>query len=156
MYASYWGSSNSLAVGPSGTIVAGGFGEYLARSTGADFTQELSPSQALWWNGVAAGPAENFWVVGDGAGIAHSSDDGVTWADQTVTGGEDLYAVSFYDTNVGVAVGVHGYALLTKNGGQSWTPVSTGLDAMLADVIFVGANQALAVGEGGLVATLSF
>jgi photosystem II stability/assembly factor-like uncharacterized protein/predicted esterase len=150
----YWGSTNSMAVGPTGTIVAGGFGQYVGRSTGGSFTFEQSSSPALWWNGAAAATGQNFWLVGDTGSIGHSSDDGVTWGDQSVSGAEDLYAVAFADASTGVAVGVHGYALVTHDGGQTWVATPTGLDGMLADVLIVDAQHALAVGEGGVVATL--
>ncbi len=151
------GSSNALAVGPSGTVVAAGFGQYLARSSGAAFQGVLSPSPtAAWWNGAAAAAGGRFWVAGDHGALGRSLDDGVTWADVSPALREDLYAVSFFDAQTGVAVGAHGMALVTHDGGDTWVSRPTGLDGMLADVLAVDAHTAIAVGEGGLVATLTF
>lgn len=151
----YPGTSAAVAFSDTGTGVAGGWSGYQSRSQGGAFTMFTLASAPSWWNGVAAAPGGKFWMVGDGGTIAHSSDNGVTWTEQSVLGGEDLYAVAFGDANVGVAVGVHGYALVTKNGGKTWTPTPTGLDAMLADVVFVTPTQALVVGGAGTMLDLN-
>jgi hypothetical protein len=157
--AASWGGQAQIAsvrVGPSGTALAAGYYDYLARSVaGAAFAEVSKDDGADWLNGLAAASGGSWWAVGEAGVILHSADDGATFQSQRVTGGEDLYAVSFFDESVGVAVGLHGYAVTTRDGGATWTPAPTGLDAFLSDVVLLDAHTALAVGEGGAL-TLSF
>jgi photosystem II stability/assembly factor-like uncharacterized protein/predicted esterase len=140
----------AVAIGPSGSAVAGG-GATAGRWAGGNFQALTLPIAPPFWNGVAATAGGSYWMVGSAGAIVHSADDGVTWSDQSVTGGEDLYAVAFVDANTGLAVGVHGYVLTTHNAGQTWSALATGLDAFLGDVAFADASHAVVVGEKGLV-----
>jgi len=64
---------------------------------------------------------------------------------------EVLYAVAFGDAQTGVAVGSHGAALLTTDGGTTWTRAATGLDGYLGAAVFTAPHTVLVGGEGGLV-----
>ncbi|MGZ3443288.1 MAG: BNR domain-containing protein, partial [Polyangia bacterium] len=68
---------------------------------------------------------------------------------------EDLYAVAFADDHKGLVVGAHGAALLTRDGGASWTDVSTGLDGYLGAATWLDADTALVVGEAGTALTFA-
>jgi photosystem II stability/assembly factor-like uncharacterized protein len=116
-------------------------------------------------NDVAAAPNGRWWIAGEAGAIARSIDDGFTWTRQETPLAEDLYAIDFYDESVGLAVGLHGAALYTEDGGTtwidvslytedggtSWIDVSIGLDRFLGDVRWVDASTAIAVGEAGTV-----
>ena len=139
-----------LAFGPSGTAVAVGYLSYVGRrASGGSFTVASTQGSAQWYNGVAAGPAGSWWVVGEAGEILGSSDDGLSFTLQPTPKSEDLYAVAFADGATGLAVGAHGTALATHDGGQSWQDVSTGLDGYLGAAIFLDASHALALGEHG-------
>ncbi len=144
------------AYGDDGSVVAVGYPDYIGRSEdGQVFTARTSPRYDSWYNGVAAAPGGRYWVVGDSGAILSSADGGLTWADQSVEPSADLYAVAFFDVQIGLAVGSHGAAWLTEDGGQTWQDVATGLDGFLGDVVWVDAQTAVAVGQGGGVLTFS-
>ncbi|HJZ87980.1 MAG TPA: PHB depolymerase family esterase [Polyangia bacterium] len=138
----------AVAPGPSGTWIAVGYWNYIGRSIdGVSFELRNAPQAHEWWNGVASAPGGHWWVVGDQGGILASSDDGQTWTLEQSPRTEDLYAVDFADADHGMAVGIHGTALYTSNGGVSWREVSIGQDLFLGDVRSLGDGTFLAVGQ---------
>jgi predicted esterase len=137
-------------LGASGTLLAAGYPNFLGRGTVGSTVAALSlPVQVGWLNDIAGPGGGQVWVVGEGGTVLHSGDDGQTWSKQTSSTTEDLYAVSFYDQKIGLAVGVHGAAVLTVDGGATWTSVPTGLDAYLGDVLWTDNTTAVVVGEAG-------
>ena len=138
-----------------GTWIASGYYDYIGRSTdGVTFASITLPVDVQWLMGIAPGPSGQWWVVGEAGTVIASSDDGMTWAAQTVPTTEDLYAVAFYDASRGVAVGAHGAAIVTTDGGQTWQDRATGIDAYLGDATWLDANTVLVVGGLGTAATL--
>jgi poly(3-hydroxybutyrate) depolymerase/photosystem II stability/assembly factor-like uncharacterized protein len=149
---SYAAQVAAVHVSDGGTWLASGYYSYLARSSdGSTFTESNAPVSREWWNGIASAAGGRWWVVGEAGGILASTDDAQTFLAQTAPRGDDLYAVAFYDAQHGMAVGAHGAALLTTNGGTTWQDVSTGLDGFLGDVAWLDAQTALVVGQGGTV-----
>jgi photosystem II stability/assembly factor-like uncharacterized protein/predicted esterase len=150
---SFPGQLNTTAVGPSGTWIAGGYYGYLGRSTdGGETFTEVDPSPPLqWFNGLASASGGYWWAVGEAGSIFVSSDDGQTWTQQINPSVEDLYAVSFRNPMQGMAVGAHGAAVYTANGGSTWSDVSTGLDGYLGDVLWQDDSTILSVGANGEV-----
>jgi photosystem II stability/assembly factor-like uncharacterized protein/predicted esterase len=148
------GQLNTMAVGPTGTWIAGGYYDYLGRSTdgGVTFTEVDPQLDYQWFNGLAAQPGGLWWVVGEAGSIFASTDDGQTWTQQTSPNSNDFYAVAFANPQQGLAVGVHGAAVYTADGGATWTDVSTGLDIYLGDVAWdADGTTATVVGENGAV-----
>jgi poly(3-hydroxybutyrate) depolymerase len=130
---------------------------YVGSSTdGVNFTSVSFPGDVntTWLYGVAAAPGGLWWTCGETGNVYSSSDNGQTWTRHQVPTVEDLYAVAFWDANRGMAVGIHGAAILTVDGGAHWTDLSTGLDAMLSDVTWLDANTVLTVGGSGTALTL--
>ena len=141
----------AVAVSSSSTAVAAGY-FYLGRSDDAEtFTDVGIPAGLEWLNAVASGPGGRWWIAGEMGTIAKSTDDGFNFSIQPTPTTEDLYAIDFYDENVGLAVGLHGAALYTDDGGTTWQDVSIGLDRFLGDVRWIDASTAVAVGENGTV-----
>jgi photosystem II stability/assembly factor-like uncharacterized protein/predicted esterase len=141
----------AIEVSSSSTAVAAGY-FYLGRSDGAEqFTDVGIPGAVDWMNDVASAPGGRWWVAGEAGTIARSTDDGFSWEVQTTPIVEDLYAIDFFDENVGIAAGVHGAALYTEDGGETWIDASIGFDRFIGDVRWVDASTAIAVGERGLV-----
>lgn len=141
-----------VEIGTASTAIAAGY-YYLGRSSdGLSFTALSSPRENGWLNDLAYAPPSDWWAVGDDGAIFHSGDDGRTWVDQSPLGEHrNFYAIDFQDRVVGLAVGMGGAAYETTDGGQTWRDASIGLDRMLGDARFLGADRALVVGEGGLV-----
>jgi predicted esterase/photosystem II stability/assembly factor-like uncharacterized protein len=136
----------------SGTWMASGYYDYLARSTdGITFTPLEGALTVQWWNDLVPDDAGGWWVVGEKGAVQHSSDDGLTFAAVTVPTSEDLYAASFRDADRGILVGSHGAAYVTSDGGATWTDVSTGLDGYLGAATWIDANTVLVAGEHGTV-----
>ena len=81
-----------------------------------------------------------------------TSDGGSSWqaiAGTTTTSG--FVALRFADAMHGVAVGPAGIAMLTDDGGATWSPRPTGVTGSLRRVTFVDATTAVAVGDGGAI-----
>ncbi|MFH1699684.1 MAG: YCF48-related protein [Candidatus Zixiibacteriota bacterium] len=65
--------------------------------------------------------------------------------------GNDLYAISFTDTNNGTAVGENGTILRTNNGGASWKIQTSGTSKDLLGVSLTDANKCTTVGRNGTI-----
>jgi photosystem II stability/assembly factor-like uncharacterized protein len=147
----YRAQTAALAISATGTIVAVGYYDFVGRGAVSEWSirQRPLPIQAKWYNDVATASNGRWWVVGERGTVLHSSDDGVSWTAQGTPKVEDLYAVDFWDEALGMAVGAHGTALLTVDGGRHWQDVSTGLDHYLGDLLWVDDASLLVVGGGG-------
>ncbi len=147
-----------VSAAPWGTWTAGGYWQYLGRSEdGVTFAPALLPGSAMadWYYDLAPVRPDRWVAVGDFGTILVSDDDGASYSCVICDGaGENLYAVGFAGDN-GLAVGGHGAALLTRDGGATWEDVATGLDAYLGDVVWLSASEALVVGEAGTVLRIS-
>jgi photosystem II stability/assembly factor-like uncharacterized protein len=146
---------SAVALAPSGTLIATGYGGLVARGTvGTKVAAlKLPGSHTGWLSDLCHVAPDRWWVVGEGGSVLASFDDGKTWKEQSSRTTADLYAVHFWDAKLGMAVGAHGAAVLTQDGGTSWTAVDTGLDGYLGDVRWTSATQAVAVGAAGAVLT---
>ena len=51
------------------------------------------------------------------------------------------------DALQGAAVGTHGEAIVTTDGGETWTRRSSGLDRMLSDLVWLDTGRALVLHE---------
>ena len=133
-----------------GTALAVGYYDYVGRrGASGGFTAIALPDAASsWLNASATGGSGRWWVVGDHGSIYASTDDGRHWARQPAPIQHDLYAVAFRDATTGVAAGAHGSAILTIDGGATWTDISTGLDVFFGDVRWVDGGV-LVTGERG-------
>jgi photosystem II stability/assembly factor-like uncharacterized protein len=106
------------------------------------------------------------WAVGDVGTILHTTTGGEDpdgdgplrgWNAQNDIWGPapDLYDVSFAADGLhGMAVGAGGIALMTSDGGETWTSQSTGCVNWLEGVACTGAGHAWAVGRQGSVLKL--
>jgi poly(3-hydroxybutyrate) depolymerase len=146
---------SSVRRSESGTWLTLGYYDYVGRSAdGVTFTAAQPPAEIQWLNDAASAPGGKWWIVGEKGTIFASTDDGVNFSTQTSPTKEDLYAVAFASNGAtGIAVGAHGAAILTRDGGATWTSIATGLDGFLGDVVFLDATTALVVGEAGIVLT---
>jgi photosystem II stability/assembly factor-like uncharacterized protein len=82
-----------------------------------------------------------------------SIDDGLTWHPKAPLG-DSLYAIEFASPLVGAAVGAHGSAIVTHDGGTTWQAKPAGVDRMLGDLAWLDASHAVVIGEHGLVLDL--
>jgi photosystem II stability/assembly factor-like uncharacterized protein len=93
------------------------------------------------------------WTVGMGSStnLYHSIDGGASWRDldNPATLPSDLHAIDFATRLSGLAVGPGGRVLRTKDGGVSWTEITSGAMVDLNDVAFVNERVAVAVGNTG-------
>jgi photosystem II stability/assembly factor-like uncharacterized protein len=63
----------------------------------------------------------------------------------------DLYCITFWDAQSGLAVGDGGTILRTTDGGRRWTPQASGTTNALWSVTFLDAQTGWAVGTGGTI-----
>ncbi len=137
----------AVHVNTASTAVAAGY-FYFARAEGdGDFVPLANPG-VDWLNDVAS-VGTSWWAVGEGGVVLHSNDDARTFVLQPTPIVEDLYAVHFFDDAVGMAVGQFGAAILTTNGGASWTDVRPGRVGFFGGVRWLNGRTAIVVGERG-------
>ena len=100
--------------------------------------------------------AQHGWAVSPygsagASAIWRSSDGGLSW--QLPDGGQlpsGFFSVRFADATHGVAVGPPGVALVTSDGGLTWTARPTGANGLWR-VTFADADTAVAVGDQGTI-----
>ncbi len=86
-------------------------------------------------------------AVGSDGSVVRTTDNGVTWSDQSSGTTEDLYSVSLKD-GVAFAVGRNLAAIRSTNGGQSWSPVTLPIDVVtLWGVAQFSATSVMIVGD---------
>ncbi|MEO6362598.1 MAG: YCF48-related protein [Caldimonas sp.] len=89
----------------------------------------------------------------NGATVFVSDDGGLSWRGISGTASSlGFEALRFADLLHGAAVGPAGIALVTSDGGATWSPRPTGITFPLRRVTFVDASTVVAVGYGGAVA----
>lgn len=102
------------------------------------------------------GVGSKVFVAGEGGTILRSLDAGSSFHALETPTREDLYALAFApDGRRGVAVGIHGTALLTEDGGETWADASVGEDIMLAGAAFDAEGAPVVIGEKGAVLRLA-
>jgi predicted CXXCH cytochrome family protein len=108
--------------------------------------------------GVSFVDANNGWVAGAAGTIRRTTDGGATWTAQsapTIPAGRNLRAISFFDSNVGVAVGDQGTTtstiVFTSDGGATWRTASATSTVGLTSVQMVSATTGWAVGGSGVI-----
>lgn len=94
--------------------------------------------------------SQNIWVVTDAGYIYKSTDGCVSWTTQDAgaTTANDLYAVIFYDDNLGYAVGESNTILRTENGGVTWSTLTgpTAQAGVIARCVACPTRQGIQVG----------
>jgi len=145
----------TVHVTAAGTAIAAGRFSTIRRWPAGGAPRVVAPPGAVgdrFLHGAASAGAE-VWIAGEHGTILHSINDGATFTPQTSNVRHDLYAIAFRDAQHGAAVGAHGVAIVTDDGGVTWRDVSIGKNVMLAGVAFDG-SHVVAVGEAGLAARL--
>jgi len=87
------------------------------------------------------------WAVGENGAIWHTTDDGVTWSEQTSHVSETLTDVVFTDALTGLIVGSGGTILSTSNGGETWAVDTSTTWHNLFGICHAGQAEAWAVGS---------
>jgi hypothetical protein len=140
--------TNGIAIVEGDAVIASGRYGTVERLVAGDVALVREPiSDGPFFHAIAVS-GSHVWIAGEAGSILHSSDGGRTFTAQPTPIEDDLYAIAFHDERLGVAVGAHGAAILTRNGGATWDDASTGADRMLAGVAFDG-SAVVAVGEAG-------
>ena len=150
----------TIHVAASGTSVAAGRFSALRRTPlgGTPKIVKAPASIGDRFLHAVASSGSDFWVAGEHGTILHSTDDGATFTAQKSNVVHDLYALTFRDALHGAAVGAHGVAITTDDGGATWKDVSVGKNVMLAGVAYSSPSSEaslIAVGENGLALRLS-
>ena len=135
--------SNGWVFGETGVIFATSDG-------GAHWTRQSPPTQHLLLGG-AYFDSSRLWLVGAGATIIHTHNSGVTW--QTATVRDNLkfrfHSTSFVSDRQGWAVGSAGRIFATIDGGRTWFPQRSNVEADLLDVKFINPSEGWAAGADG-------
>ena len=146
-------SANDVVWLDSNTAVAT-VGVSIYRSTNAGDSWTLASGQistglldlTVLPNGCIAG------VSGQGD-VWRSTDGGFNWT-QTFAGIgalPSIWAISFFDSQIGMVVGQTGFIYKTTDGGLTWTQLNRGIGVSFYDLQMFDDNAGLAVGDNGYV-----
>jgi photosystem II stability/assembly factor-like uncharacterized protein len=118
----------------------------------------------IFLGGLSFTDEDNGWVVGTKGIILHTSDGGKNWEiqdsglldpvknfDRFMCEDVALNRVHFVDPYYGWVCGEWGIIIRTKDGGNSWEILNTGIDKTLFDLDFVNRKLGIAVGIDGIV-----
>lgn len=138
-----------------GRLYAVGDAGLLLEGDGERFTVREPPVEGVL-AGVTAWEDGGAQVVAVGFGGVVAVSDGRSWTRVESGTSADLHAV-WHDAATAslVAVGNEGVALLSRDGGRHWEPVPTHQASPLTDVFGDGQGTILAVGEDGVVLSLT-
>lgn len=120
----------------------------------ADFGQTWTRAVAekdQGWNDIFFLGNEG-WLVGEFGQMMKTSDGGATWSPLTSGVPSSLMSVFFRDPQNGVAAGLSGAVLITRDGGAHWTQPPRQTREHLNHVIWDGARW-VAVGDKGVMVT---
>ncbi len=92
--------------------------------------------------------ANTGWIAGE-QGVLRTTNGGETWT-LTATS-DDCEAVSFISATEGWVCGNDGMILHTTNGGQNWSPQTSGVGEKLRDIWFTDAQNGWAAGRDGIL-----
>jgi photosystem II stability/assembly factor-like uncharacterized protein len=119
---------------------------------GRTWTQAGTGGDAAW-NDIHAAPGL-LCLVGEFGRIKVSQDNGASWQDAVAPVKTSLMSVAFRDERNGVAVGLGGLVLATRDAGRTWTQEKSASSDHLFKVIWdmqrwlaVGANGTVAIGS---------
>lgn len=90
-------------------------------------------------------------MVGDAGTILKTKDGGKNWERLETNSRADLYAVSFWNEFIGMAVGEDGTILKTTDCGQSWKKLNSGRNDTLRGISFLTQQKIIAVGDTGTI-----
>jgi photosystem II stability/assembly factor-like uncharacterized protein len=134
--------------------VAWAVGEMGAVLRSGDFGQSwerVIPEKDQAWNDISFA-GEHGVLVGEFGQVMTSDDAGKTWKAASSGVKSSLMSVYLRDDRNGVAVGLSGAILVTRNGGGQWTEIPKQTREHLNNVIWDG-SQWVAVGDKGVIVT---
>lgn len=100
--------------------------------------------------GISWATEETGYVSGNQV-ILKTIDGGLSWTEQEAPTKTRMWAVDFFDENLGLMVGEMGEIFRTTDGGTNWQLINVGTDKTLRSVKFLTQTRAYAVGDGGEV-----
>jgi photosystem II stability/assembly factor-like uncharacterized protein len=93
------------------------------------------------------------WAFGQAGNLIQTSDGGQRWSSVELETKRDLYDTSL-DGERGVIVG-DGVVLVSRDGGSSWSPMSSNREDQRLSGVILQNNKAIAVGRAGMTQILS-
>jgi photosystem II stability/assembly factor-like uncharacterized protein len=87
-------------------------------------------------------------AVGESGTIIQTTNGGLSWTSQTISGYPTLFGVCFTDNDTGMVVGEFGLILRTTDGGENWSNTSPSWigGVTMNNVSFVNGNIGTVVG----------
>ena len=124
-----FGSAEAWAVGESGVVLrTSDFGRTWVTA---------GKAEDIAWNDVWHSDAGTL-LVGEFGQIKRSKNGGANWEDIASPVKSSLMSVAFRDARNGIAVGLSGVVLATRDGGQTWTRMRSSTPEHLFDVTWSG------------------
>ena len=141
-----------VAAGVNGSAIAvGEMGAVLASADYGRSWQRLGDERDITLNDVARQEA-HLWVAGEYGKLLHSPDEGRSWNEIRTPATASLTGIAFRDARHGVAVGLEGVLIVTRDGGASWVRMPSPTHLHLYHVTWDGIRW-IAVGERDVMLT---
>lgn len=91
-------------------------------------------------------------LVSSDSGIYHSTNQGTSWVRKySLLPARQIYNLYFFDDNTGWAVGDLGLIVKTTDGGNTWTPQTSGTSKYLNNTFFTSSTTGFIVGDSNIV-----
>lgn len=141
-----------VVAGTNGSAIAvGEMGAILASADYGRSWRRLGDERDLTLNDVVRLDA-HLWVAGEYGKLLHSPDEGRNWSEIRTPATASLTGIAFRDAQHGVAVGLEGMLIVTRDGGASWARMPSPTPMHLYHVTWDGTRW-IAVGERDVMIT---
>jgi len=111
----------------------------------------INSQPAVYEHSIKFVNSSNATLVGEDGVILKTTDNGLTWSEQTSGVVNTLYGNASFNADTGLAVGENGVVLKTFNGGADWSIITSGVTAVLRDVSVAGTQNAVVCGDSGTI-----
>lgn len=123
---------------------------------GMSFTTIVSSPYGYWnfatdFPDQSTGYMTRSTYAGDPAYLRKTTDGGITWTENIISGTNNIYAIDFINSNTGYIVGDGGVIKNTMDGGTTWTSETSGTTEDLRSVFLVNTGLGFAAGNNGKI-----
>lgn len=126
-----------------GGHVSATYSGYVLKTTDAGETWSVlnTGKNTYWLTDIAIPGNDTIYVIAYEGQILKSTDAGLTWIEQNSNTSESLFAVHFFNSDLGYAVGENGAIIKTTDGGNTWINQVSLTDKDLHTLYFKNENE---------------
>jgi photosystem II stability/assembly factor-like uncharacterized protein len=148
----FWGATAASAT--NAWVIGGDWFNHVApiyHYNGASWTHQFDITATQSGQGISAADGSMVWAVGDSGAIAHSTNGGTSWYNQTSGIQVMVNHPCAVSANQCWVTAMGGTILHTSNGGSVWEPETSGVSEDLYGIIIRDSSTGWAVGSNGRI-----